>query len=194
MIFPSIFLAIFVMACETIAAPYKSSTVLDTIQSRIEKKIPANSKASCSDVRFFDPRVLVDEGSKKKDSTPYLVAKCDDGKGGQMCSWMPLTACFANAHGEIVYRRYGAFFKSCVDCKYENVGANMKCECEGPKVSVQASINLNEWMDNRGGQLGCHRFGGNVIDCTEHEMMATRFHTTPDVIPDEPEWAFKGGL
>ncbi|KAK1499095.1 hypothetical protein CTAM01_07016 [Colletotrichum tamarilloi] len=105
MIFPSIFLAIFVMTCETIAAPYKSSTVLDTIQSRIEKKIPANSKASCSDVRFFGPRVLVEEGSKKKDSTPYLVAKCDDGKGGQMCSWMPLAACFANAHGENVYRR-----------------------------------------------------------------------------------------
>ncbi|EXF85751.1 hypothetical protein CFIO01_07160 [Colletotrichum fioriniae PJ7] len=105
MIFPSIFLVVFMMVCVTIAAPYEISTTLDTLQSRAEKKIPANFKASCSDVRFFDPRVLVEEGSKKKDSTPYLVAKCGDGKGGQKCSWMPLTACFANAHGEIVYRR-----------------------------------------------------------------------------------------
>ncbi|KXH47302.1 hypothetical protein CSAL01_03277 [Colletotrichum salicis] len=99
------FLTILTMASRIIAAPRESSTALDVIQTRAKKKIPANFKASCTDVRFFDPRDLVEEGDKRKDSTPYLVAKCGDGNGGQKCSWMPLTACFANAHGEIVYRR-----------------------------------------------------------------------------------------
>ncbi|KAK1658407.1 hypothetical protein BDP55DRAFT_734167 [Colletotrichum godetiae] len=136
------FLTILKMAFGIMAAPHESSSALDVIQPPAKKKIPANFKASCSDVRFFDPRDLVDEGDKRKDSTPYLMAKCGDGNGGQKCSWMPLTACFANAHGKIVYRRYGAFFKSCADCKYENVGTNMTCECTGPKGSVKSVVNL----------------------------------------------------
>ncbi|OHE93405.1 hypothetical protein CORC01_11270 [Colletotrichum orchidophilum] len=194
MIIPSISLVLLMAACGMMAAPHEPSTLLNTMQNRAVKKIPANFNASCSDVRFFDPRDLVDEGSKKKDSTPYLVAKCGDGKGGERCSWMPLTACFANADGAIVYQRYGAFFKSCTECKYEHTDGNMRCICSGPKGAVTSVVNLNNFLDNRGGLLGCHRFGGNPIGCNEHEMMAIRFHTNPAIIPDEPDWAFEGGL
>ncbi|TKW52536.1 hypothetical protein CTA1_13433 [Colletotrichum tanaceti] len=57
---------------------------------------------SCVDVRFFDPRVI-NYGRYKKTS-PYLVARCLT-PDADVCSWMPLFACFANTDGAITYAR-----------------------------------------------------------------------------------------